>query len=189
MEILNGDGIIDSNDLALATTLLGEALSSTSTQTKIADGYFSILEFLRADVNADGYVNSADVNAITNYINNVSKTFSAGASFTHMNLTVQQNIGRDDGYFDCTDGYVRLDGYTGTDLVLISSLTEAQMAYDGYLAIPEMDVADPIFNTVPFSPIPYNISPQQFWEPWLLLVNSNARYVVSSFTRMSSHNA
>jgi hypothetical protein len=179
---VNGDGIIDTNDLILASTLVGESLSLNSTQTKIAHGDFSILEFLRADVNGDGSVTSADVDAISNYIHNVSKVFSAGANFNHMNLIVQQNTGRDDGYFDCIDGYVRLDGYSDQNLVLASSLTEAQMSYDGYLSSPQMDVIDPIFNSIPFAPIPYKIAPQPFWQPWLLLVNSNTRYVARTFT-------
>ena len=102
-------------------------------QQKIIDGYFSTLEILRADVDGDGYITATDVGLITSYVNKVTNAFPVGSSFTHLCFQVQQSIGRYDGYFDC-DGYVRLDGYTGQNIVDPSSLSPSELIYDGYIS-------------------------------------------------------
>jgi hypothetical protein len=181
---VNGDGYIDSDDLILATTLVGESYHYSSTQQKIKDGYFSTLELLRADVDGDGYITSNDINLINQFVNKTINGFPAGSSFTHICLQVQQLIGRNDGYYDC-DGYVRIDGYTGLDIVLPSALTAAELIYDGYMLTPTLD-SNPIFNIIPFAAVNYSIVPLPFWQPYLLAINSQARQVPTTFTSASS---
>jgi hypothetical protein len=161
---VNGDGSIDADDIARAAALVGEAIASNSTQQKIIDGYITTLELLRADVDGDGYITSV------------------GSSFDHLELQVQHSTGRYDGYFDC-DGYIRLDGYEGRNIVDPDSLDPWELVYDGYNVPPDMDHADPAaWRTVPYVPINYRILPQPFWQDYLLAFNSEARLVPASFS-------
>src|SRR5690606_11245707 len=114
---VNGDGEIDQLDIARASQLVGESLFFESTQQKIIDGDIQTLELLRADVNGDGYITSDDVTIITNYVSRSINSFPAGSTFQHLDIYVQQSIGRFDGYHDCTDGYIRLDGSVGANEV------------------------------------------------------------------------
>lgn len=176
----NGDGIIDLLDITRATALIGESIYYTSTQTKIRDGNIQTLELLRSDVDGDGYVTATDVSLMTQYAGKQISAFPAGSSFTHLCLQVQQNIGRWDGYYDC-NGLVRLDGYNNLNLVDPSALTIADLGYDGYLANIMIE-ADPTFTTIPFPGTTYQIIPQPFWQPYLLLANNNVKLVPSAFS-------
>lgn len=176
---VNSDGYIDAADIAEASQLIGESLLLDSTQQKIVDGYFTTLSVLKADVDGDGYVTANDVDLITQFVNRQINSFPAGTSFTHLCLTVQQSTGRFDGYFDC-DGYIRLDGYSGLNIVDPNSLSQAELEYDGYLITPVID-NDPVFSTVPFPGVTFQIVPQDFWQPWLILESSSARKVPASF--------
>lgn len=178
---VNGDGKIDSLDITKATTLIGEGIALAATQQKIANGQIDTLELIRADVDGDGYVTTHDVDLITNYVSRSINAFPVGSTFTHMCLQVQQSIGRSDGYFDC-DGYVRLDGYGGTNIIDPGSLTPQDLIYDGYLLIPSMEIQDHTFLQVPFPGTTYQIVPQPFWQPYLLMTSSKAREVPASFT-------
>ncbi len=179
---VNGDGIIDASDVARASELIGESITSTSTQAKIVSGEISTLELLRAGVNGTGTISSTDVNLIQNYVNRTINSFPVGSSFNHLCLTVQQSVGRADGYFDCTDGYVRLDGYISHNKVLVNSLDPNVALYDGYLFGVSIDGTDSAFNTVPFTSINYQIKFQSFWQDYLLILNSNARLIPTTFT-------
>src|SRR5690606_30025292 len=98
---VNGDGVINDEDIARATELIGEDLNNASTQQKIVDGYIDTLEIIRADVDGDGLISSNDVDLITRYVTRQINSFPVGSSFTHLEITVQQSVGRNDGYFDC----------------------------------------------------------------------------------------
>jgi hypothetical protein len=178
---VNGDGIIDSDDVVRATALLGESLSSSTTQQKIVDGYVTTLELLRADVDGDGTITSNDVSLISQFVARDINSFPVGASFTHLDLQVQQSVGRYDGYFDC-DGYIRLDGYTGTNIVAPSALDPWELIYDGYILTPNINGSDAVFDIVPYVPIPYRIRPQPFWQDYLLAFSSDARLMPVAFT-------
>lgn len=179
---VNGDGIIDAADVARASELIGESLSSTTTQAKIVSGQISTLELLRADVNGSGTISSADVNLIQNYVNRSINSFPVGSSFTHLCLTVQQSIGRSDGYFDCTNGFIRVDGYGGNNKIPYSSFQPEELVYDGYLTQVSIDGSDSAFNTVPFVNINYQIKFQPYWKDSLLILNSNSRLIPTTFT-------
>ncbi len=181
---VNGDGYIDALDIARATTLLGESLLLDTTQQKIIDGYFTTFELRRADVDGDGYITSNDVDLITSFVNKTINSFPAGTSFTHMCFTVQQNTGRFDGYFDC-DGYVRLDGYTGQNIVDPNDLSDAELKFDGYLVDPVIQ-ADAVFTTVPFPGVTYQIIPRAFWQPYFVGFASDAREVPAAFCQQSA---
>jgi len=185
---VNGDGYIDSSDVAAAAALLGESVWSSSTQQKIVDGYITTLELLRADVDGDGYITSNDVDLITNFVNRSINAFPVGTSFNHLTLTVQQSIGRYDGYFDC-NGRVRLDGYSGYNIVDPSSLSAAELIYDGYLSAVSIDGSDSAFTTVPFVTVPYQVEFQPFWQDYLLSFSSSARMLPASFTYATSATA
>lgn len=179
---VNGDGYIDASDIARVAELLGHGLASSDTQQDIIDGYISTLELLRADVDGDGYVTANDVTLITEYVARSINGFPVGSTFTHMVLKVQQSIGRWDGYFDCSDGYVRLDGYAGINLVLAEDLDPSELEYDGYLTDVSMNGDDAAFTTVPYSAVTYQIIPQSFWHEYLVNFSSAARLVPASFT-------
>ncbi len=178
---VNGDGIIDSSDIVLATSLIGESIYSTTSQQKIKDGYFTTLELLRADVNGDGYVTVEDINLITSYVNKETNSFPAGSTFKHLCLKVQQSIGRFDGYYDCLDGYIRLDGYSGLNIISASSLSDAELIYDGYLTTPTIQT-DPAYSVVPYVAVNYRIIPQPYWQPHQIITSSKTRYVPVAFT-------
>jgi hypothetical protein len=184
---VNGDGYIDVNDIAAASNLIGESLFFNSTQQKIVDGDINTLELLRADVNGDGYVTSADVDLITQFVNRQINSFPAGDTFTHLTLTVQQSTGRYDGYFDC-DGYVRLDGYLGKNIVDPGSLSAADLLYDGYLVDPVIE-SDVVFTTVPFPGVTYKVTPQPYWQPHFLVFSSETRIVPQTFCDANGINA
>lgn len=181
---VNGDGYIDATDISLATSLIGESYHYDSTQQKIKDGYFSTFELLRADVDGDGYITNNDVDLINQYVNKLINGFPAGSSFNHICLQIQQLIGREDGYYDC-DGYVRIDGYTGLNIVPPESLSSAELIYDGYMLTPAID-SDAVFTTIPFAGVNYNITPLPFWQPYMLAVSSQARQVPTTFTSPTS---
>jgi hypothetical protein len=97
-----------------------------------------------------------------------------------MNLEVQQSTGRYDGYFDC-DGYVRLDGYLGQNLINSNILSPSSLIYDGYQLMP-MIQKDPVFTTVPFPGVTYQIVAQPFWQPYCLYESSAIRLVPTTFS-------
>jgi len=178
---VNGDGYINDADISRVAELIGESVYSASTQQKIVDGYISTLELLRADVDGDGYITSTDVSLITQYVNRDINAFPVGSTFQHMDIRVQQSIGRNDGYFDC-DGYIRLDGYLGQNIVSPSSLDPYELIYDGYITTPSIDGDDPIFSTVPFPGVTYEILAQPFWQDYFLPFSSDVRVVPAAFT-------
>lgn len=182
---INGDGEIDESDITLATSLIGESLYFTSTLDKINDGTIDVLQLLKADVDNDGYVTSSDVDDITNYVNKLVNSFTAGTSFSHICLEVQPLTGRYDGYYDCLDGYVRLDGYGGTSVISTDSLSSDEIIFQGSNVIPILQL-DSTLTTVPFGTITYQIIPKPFWQPWQCLLSSSARYVQASFTYTDS---
>lgn len=179
---VNADGYINSADIARASQLLGESLLLSSTQTKIINGTISSLEIKRADVDGDGYVTVNDVNLITAYVNRSINSFPVGSSFTRLCLQVQNSIGRNDGYYDCGECCVRLDGYGGLNIVNASSLTLTELIYDGYQGTISIDGADPAFTTTPFVPVTFEIVSQPFWQDYFLIFDSKARQVPASFT-------
>ncbi len=178
---VDGDGYIDAADVLRATELVGESVYSASTQQKIVDGYIDTLELLRADVDGDGTVTTTDVQLITDFITRTIAGFPVGSTFNHLTLQVQQSVGRWDGYFDC-DGYVRIDGYTGLNLVDPATLDSYELMYDGYLITPSIESDHTIFTDVPFAGATYQIKPQAFWQDYLLGVSSEARMMPASFT-------
>jgi len=184
---VNGDGKIDQSDVFRATQLLNNSLSLPETQQRIRDGYIDTLEILRADVNGDGYVTAEDVDLITNYVNRTINSFPAGSSFLHVEIEVQNSTGRLDGYYDC-DGYIRLDGYTGQDIIDPKTLSAIELQYYGFNSIPSMDGADPVFDVVPYAPVTYVIRPIPFWQDYLLKFSSEARLVPAIFSFSESSN-
>lgn len=177
---VNGDGYIDDDDISAVSGLIGEGLALDSTQQKIIDGYFTTLELLRADVDGDGYVTAADVTLITQFVNKTINAFPVGASFQHVCFTLQQSTGRYDGYYDCDDGYVRLDGYTGLNIVGQDTLSDPQAKFTGQLGNPVVET-DTTFITVPFPGVTYQITPRDYWQQHLLVFSSDARVVPASF--------
>lgn len=182
---VNGDGYIDATDIARATQLIGESLASTSTQNKIKSGLISTLELLRADVDGDGYITSTDVNLITSYVNKVTNSFPVGSTFSHLTLTVDNQVGRWDGYYDCLDGYVRIvDGYAGQRIPL-SSLDANQILFDGYETGVQLQTIKS-YSTTPFSSVVYAINPLPFWQPWLIKATPHVRLTTAAFINSSA---
>ena len=183
---VNGDGVIDSADVSLVATLIGESLYYTSTQQKIVDGYINTLDLLRADVDGDGYITSNDSDLISQYVNKSINSFPVGTSFTHICVELQPLVGRYDGYFDCGDGYIGFDGYSNA--IPEDSLTLEELEYYGYYIAPNLEL-DPVFTTVPFVDVDYRITPKPFWQDWFINLVSDARQVPAAFTYQNASEA
>lgn len=184
---LDNDGDVDTDDIALASSLLGESLFYNSTQQKIIDGFFTTLDIIKADVDGDGYVTANDVDLITKFANKTINSFAVGATFQHLVLTVQQQSGRYDGFYSCYDGYVFLDDGYGSQPTLALNLDSLEQKYDGYTSDPTIN-NDIVFSTVPFKTVTYKIEPQPFWQPYFIHENSNASKVQAIFTENSALN-
>lgn len=186
---VNGDGVIDSSDIDRASQLLGQSLELASTQQLIADGILDTLEILRADVDGDGYITHNDIDLIQAYISQDGyRSFPIGSNFTHLEISVQTQTGRYDGYYDCCkysngqcDGYIRVNG-NGINIVNFNNLSETQLMYYGAKITPDIAADDPAFSVVPFVPIPFVISPIPFWQDYMVQVNSESRLVPVAFT-------
>lgn len=178
---VNGDGQIDEEDVTRASQLIGESLSLNTTQQKIVDGEISTLELLRADVDGDGIVTANDVDLIQDFIDRSINSFPVGYSFTHLSIQVQSSVGRYDGYFDC-DGYVRLDGYSGLQIVDPTLLDPFDLVYYGQILPPNINGSDPAFNAVPFVPVDFEVVPQPFWKDYQLNLSSGARKLPQTFS-------
>jgi hypothetical protein len=181
---VNGDGQIDLSDVTLASSLIGESIYYPVTQQKIVDGYINTFDLLRADVDGDGYITTNDIDLLTQYVNKSINSFPAGTSFNHLCLELQPLVGRYDGYFDCGDGYVRVDG-SSSNIISSSLLSEYELLYDGYY-IPSNLELDPVFSTVPFAGVNYQIAPKPFWQDWQINLSSDARLVPAAFTYLES---
>jgi len=186
---INGDGVIDSADIALASGMVGESLFFDSTQQAIIDGYFTTLQLIRADVDGDGYISVNDVTLITQYVARTINSFPVGSSFNHLELQVTSAIFRNDGYHDCgidsidVDGYARTSGSANPDgTIFMTPLSDAEKEYYGYAARPDMDSADAVFTAVPFVAVPFQVKPIPYWQDFLLAFSSDARYVPAAFT-------
>lgn len=178
---VNGDGIIDESDIIRATQLIGQSLSLTATQEGIRDGYYETLEIIRADVDGDGYVSASDIDLISDFVARNINSFPVGASFQHIEIEVQNSTGRFDGYFNCTDGYVRTDEY-GFSTIQSSTLSDTELKYYGYNSLPDMFSADPAFSTIPWVEVEFSVRPVPFWKDYLLQFSSEARLVPATFT-------
>ncbi len=185
---VNGDGIIDAQDIAALTALIGESIYLTATQQRIVSGEVDVLQLLRADLDGDGYITANDGYLLTNYVNKITNSFPVGSSFSHMCLELEHLTGRYDSIYDCGDGYIRLDGYDGYqgNVVPISSLDPNTLQYDGYLSDIYIENTDSVFTTTPFSPYSFQLVYQPFWKDFLLHLSSNARLVPSSFVYSAS---
>lgn len=179
---INGDGVIDELDIFRASELLGESLLLPSTQLKILNGTINTLEIIRGDVDGDGYITSTDVNHITAYVAKTRASFDIGDTFQRLEIIVQRPTGRTDGYYDCGDEYIRLDGYSLQNIVSILDLTDKELEYYGYNGFPNIEKEDPAYQIIPFEPIPFRVRSSLFWEDYLLQFKSNAREVPVTFT-------
>ena len=194
---VNGDGVIDQTDIEQASLLIGESLLLTSTQTRIANGEIDPLAIIRADVNGDGYVTSADINLITNYVNRITNSFPAGTSFNHLELTLGQTVERKDGYYNCGCSYEPADscgvecfyiqdGYSSCAadrLASYNDISQSERLYYGNHIQPNLISDNTLLDNVPFVPFTYQITYNNYWEPWLISVNSKVRELSASFTR------
>jgi hypothetical protein len=179
---INGDGIVDDLDIFRASELLGESLLLSSTQLKILNGEIDTLEIIRGDVDGDGYITATDINHITAYVAKTRASFDIGDTFQRLEIIVQRPTGRADGYYDCGDGYIRLDGYSLQNIVSVSDLTDKELEVYGYNGFPDVEAEDPAYQLVPFEAIPFRVRSSLFWEDYLLQFKSNAREVPVTFT-------
>lgn len=92
---INGDGLIDLNDVARAQVLDGYgkdlesgSLASIDQKNAIVSGTVTIEEILRADVTDNGYINIFDPQMIQQNIA-LGTGFTAGSTFTRAVLTVE----------------------------------------------------------------------------------------------------
>ncbi len=179
---VDGNGVIDGYDVALALELVGEGLGLPLTQAKILDGYFTTLEMLRANVTGGPVITTADVLLIQAFVNRTVDGFPlVGSSFDHMELEVGRPTGRYDGYYSCCDGYVRVPP---SDVpVPASSLSPEDLIYYGYDGLPDIRADDPVFGDGYLFPgADFSVIPSAFWQPYLLQFASDARLMPAAFT-------
>lgn len=179
---INGDGVVDNLDIFRASELLGESLLLASTQLKILNGEIDTLEIIRGDVDGDGYITATDVNHITAFVAKTRSGFEIGDTFQRLEIIVQRPTGRLDGYYDCGDGYIRLDGYSLQNIVSVAGLTEYELEYYGYNGLPDIESEDPVYQLIPFEPISFRVRASPFWQDYLLQFKSDAREVPVTFT-------
>lgn len=90
---INGDGVIDNDDLTIVTgwinTYTSVDITNAADQLLFTLGTINVDQFLRADVNGDGIVDITDANLIQSYINKSITTFPAGDSFLRTELEVE----------------------------------------------------------------------------------------------------
>lgn len=182
---VNGDGVIDSFDIAAAAALIGADLTSPATQADIAAGLYTTLEVLRADVDGDGVVTVNDVDLITDYVTRKINGFPVGSTFRHFDIVVQASVGRNDNIFTCQScdplGCYPFITDNGT-IIDPTTLTPSELLYYGFSFPISMDGADATFNAVPFVAVDFDIIFQPFWKDYMLLFSSNAREVFAAFT-------
>jgi len=176
---INGDGIVDALDVFRVSQLVGESLYLQTTQQKILNGDISTLELIRADVNGDGYITSEDVNIITAFAAKSISTFPVGDTYRRLDIKVQNQTGRFDSWYDCCDGYIRLDGY---NIVNIDDLNSYEYKYYGWNGLPDISLEDVIFTTTPFNPVPFRIRASAYWKDFLVQFRSEAREVPAVFS-------
>ena len=191
---LNGDGYIGADDIyRLVNVLLGEDITTISTQNKILAGTFSMLEFLRADIDGDNVITGNDVLLITNLYN---KDFSVplpyGDSFQRLNLYLENNYGRNDDYYSSYDGFARLwdlalprQAQYGVDPLLpdFDGVNGFTITYYGF-PVPVSISDEPALITVPFVPVEFSISLKPNWMREFIAVNYVARLLPCSFLDM-----
>jgi hypothetical protein len=198
---VNGDGVIDIDDVARAAELIGYDISDPATQQDIIDGYATTLEILRADVDGDGIVSAADVDLIERFVNREDgyRSFPVGTYFTHLELEVQPAVVRNDGYWTCNwtyntggatyDGYVNPTGpaYVCPIPVDPATLTATERLYYGNIGESTIDTDNAgVWQAAPFVAVDYDIIFVPFWADWMLALNSSARSVPSAFTYAES---
>ncbi len=57
----NDDGKLDANDVITMLSLAGNVINSTTTEAALTDGTLSYVDFYKADLNADGSIDSSDI--------------------------------------------------------------------------------------------------------------------------------
>lgn len=134
------------------------------------------LQLMRADINNDMIVDSADVSLITNYIE-LAPPFPAtslpanrvGTTFNAIRFTVDQYVDRN-------------DDYPGTDANRASIIHPAQDIFlDGYSSWGSSNVKT--------SPINFSIVKQLNWNEDNIVVNSNPKMVPASFNFLTGYNS
>lgn len=183
---LNGDGIIDETDRDRLIALA----AYPDLQQAIVDGTLingqatSILEFLRADVNGDFSVDSSDVVEVMEYLDKSRMTFTAGISFSVLELTLEHNVGRNDGYYDYSDTQIRENPYS-SNLINIGTMTSTQLEYYGNPKPVNIE-DDTDFITYPgYVPITFSImNDNDYWSGDLVAVSFTGRFVPCTFTSM-----
>jgi len=185
---VNGDGVVDDDDIFRASQLLGESLSLISTQQKILDGTIDTLEIIRADVDGDGIITATDIDHITSYVARTRTSFDVGDTFQRLEITVQRPTGRLDGYYDCSDGYIRMDGYSLDNVISVDNLSDVELEYYGYNGLPDIETDDAVFQQIPFISVPFRVRASPFWQDYLLQFRSDAREVPVAFTYLETSN-
>jgi hypothetical protein len=184
---------ITTADLNRLSELLGEDITTTSTQNKIKNGTIDLLEFLRADLDSNGIIDATDYNLLNNFINGSINSFPAGSYFTTLEMEVQQAIGRTDGYYSCQipgnpDPRVdvadlKIYGINGYDSgIAFSSLSTNKQLYFGNYSPVEIEVYNSNFTTVPFVAVDFRIENVDFWMPDYLTFSANTRKLPCVFS-------
>ncbi len=187
---LNGDGYVGADDLLRFNDLLGEDISTLSTQQKIVAGIFTILEFLRADIDGDGVISGADFALIESIYNkNISVVLPNGDTFNRITLYVENLQGRYDGYHSSYDGFARLwnplpvIAQYNIDPSLMEGTTT--IYYYGYPAPVDVVGNEPALYTAPFVNVSYQIQLAPRWVRDNVKVNYVGRMLPCAFTDMT----
>lgn len=156
---LNGDGVIDLDDLVrlieldgYATDLNGGTVLAATQLAAVLNGSVTVEELLRADVTGNGLITEAvDGVALTDFIDN-GTAFAAGSSFTRVVLELES---------------------------IINPILYTDSSANSTLSIEDND--PDLIDNVTFSTINYEINFIPTWEPENIEIIDLRRYVVATF--------
>lgn len=161
---VNGDGIIDLDDVARLSDLDGYGrdlltgvVPSATQLAAVQSGSVSMLEILRGDVDANGVITGAsDLNQLNSYLT-TGIAFTGGAGFTRVTLEVEP----------ITNPYIVLDA-------------DAE-------SILQLEVEDPdLIDNASFTALDFQIDFVAVWQPENVEVLDLRRFSVTTFTEFSN---
>ncbi len=135
---LNGDNVLDSQDIIELLNVVGNTLNSDSTERKILGGDLDILDFVKSDLNQDLTVDGLDINLLEEAVDGYAN-FTVESSFRILRIKVENLLESNDYPLIFTDIASSGTASSGTNTVSFdtSNYKEALVLRSGdHLEIP-----------------------------------------------------
>ncbi len=184
---LNGDGYVGLDDVTRANELVGLDYTTAPVRALISAGTYSILEFIRADIDGDGVISISDVDVITAiYQKNSSEiVLPFGATFERMVLYLENLYGRNDAFYSSDPGYIRI--LTSTpDKQSYVTLSDYELLWYGYPVPVSIETSEPAIIASPFIAVNYQLDITPIWNSFFLKTAYTARFLPCAFTSSTS---